>query len=64
MISLIANNMDRTILCATVSNLYYNNYLFFIYLYSPVLLSTNNCLVDLYNGDLQTMTVVFTLNFI
>ena len=50
----------RTILCATVSNLYHNN--LFIrcsyhtiiryYSYTSVLLSSNNCSVDLYNGDL------------
>ena len=29
-------------------------------IYTSVLVSTNNCSVDLYNGDLQTTTVFFT----
>ena len=53
----------RTILCATVSNLYNNNYLFVLLLYSSVLLGTNNCLEGLYNSDLQTAIVLFTRNF-
>ena len=40
-----------------VSNLYNYNYMFIIVLYTSVLLSTNNCSVDLYNGDLQTTTI-------
>ena len=31
-------------------------------LYTSVLLSTNNCSVDLYNGHMQSMTVFFTHN--
>ena len=38
-------------------------YLFVILLYTSILLSTNNCSVDLYNGDLQTATVFFKRNF-
>ena len=37
-------------------------YLFDILLYPSVLISTNNCSVDPYNGDLQTTTVFFTRN--
>ena len=51
-----------TVSWATVSNLSNNNY-FVIFLYSSVLLSTNNRSVDLYNGILQTTTVLFTRNF-
>ena len=36
-----------------------NNHFFVILLYTSVLLSINNCSVDLYSGDLQTMTVLF-----
>ena len=63
--------MIRTILCAAVSNLYNNN-LFIRYPYHTTIryssytsarLITNNCSVDLYNGDLQTTTVFFTRNF-
>ena len=53
----------RTIFYATVSNLYNNNYLIVIVLYTYVLLSSNNCWVDFYNGDLQTTTILFTRNF-
>ena len=54
----------HTILCATVSNLNNNNYLFVILLYTSVLLNTNNCSVDVYSGDLQTINILFTRNFI
>ena len=37
--------------------------MFFILLYNSVLLSASNSLVNLYNGDLQTTTVLFTCNF-
>ena len=53
----------RIIFCATVSSLYNNNYLFVILLYTSVLLTTNNCSIDLYNGNLQPTTVFFTRNF-
>ena len=53
----------RSILCATISNLYNNNYFLVILLYTSDLLSTKNCSVDLYNGDLQTTTILFTRNF-
>ena len=42
---------------------YNNNCLFVILFYDSVLLSTSNCSVDLYNGGLQTTTVLFTCNF-
>ena len=38
-------------------------YLFAILLYTFVPVSTNNCSVDLCNGDLQTTIVFFTRNF-
>ena len=76
MSSLIANNVKTnmglvlfllcgqyTMLYVTVSSLYNNNYMFVILLYTSILLSTNNYSVDLYNGDLQTMFVLFTRNF-
>ena len=46
-----------------IFNLHNNNYLFVIFLCTSVLVSTNNCSVDLYNCDYQTTTVFFTLNF-
>ena len=42
--------IDGTILSATVSNLYSNNYLLAI-LYISGLVSINNCSVYLYNGE-------------
>ena len=53
----------RTILYATVSNLY-NNKMFIRYAYHTAAREdTNISLVDLYNDNLQTTTVFFTLNF-
>ena len=37
--------------------------MFVILFYDSGLLSTSNCSVDLYNGGLQTTTVLFTCNF-
>ena len=37
-------------------------YQFTILLYTSVLVSIHNCLVDLYNGDIQTTTVSFAHN--
>ena len=38
-------------------------YLFVMLLYTSVLVSTNNCSVHLYNGNLPTATIFFTRNF-
>ena len=48
--------------CATVSNLYKNNYLFVTLLYTSVFLSTKNCWVDLYlYMHLHTTLIEFLL---
>ena len=50
------------ILCVTVFNLYNNNYLFVILLYTSVLVNTNNCSVNLCNGNLKTTTATTFLH--